>query len=74
MIPAVGKAAKTKIKTPRILVVDDEPMLIDLVGDVVGGQINCKVIPAKSIAEARQILASTPIELLVAECGEPQDS
>jgi len=71
MVPAVGKAAKTKIKTPRILVVDDEPTLIDLVGDVVGGQIACNVISAKNIAEAKKILASTPIELLVADVHLP---
>ena len=71
MASAVGKAAKTKIKTPRILVVDDEPMLIDLVGDVVGGTIPCNVISAASIAEARKILASTAIELLVADVHLP---
>ena len=71
MVPVVGKAAKKKIKTPRILVVDDEPTLIDLVGDVVGGQIACNVISAKNIAEAKKILASTPIELLVADVNLP---
>ena len=71
MASAVGKAAKTKIKAPRILVVDDEPMLTDLVGDVVGGQIACNVISAANIAEARKILATTPIELLVADVHLP---
>jgi FixJ family two-component response regulator len=71
MVPVVGKAAKTKIKTPRILVVDDEPTLVDLVGDVVGGTIPCKVLSAPSIAEARKILATTPIELLVADVNLP---
>jgi FixJ family two-component response regulator len=72
MVPVVGKAAKTKLKkTPRILVVDDEPTLIDLVGDVVGGQIPCSVISAKNIAEAKKILASTSIELLVADVHLP---
>jgi FixJ family two-component response regulator len=72
MVPVVGKAAKTKLKkTPRILVVDDEPTLIDLVGDVVGGQIPCSVISAKNIAEAKKILASTSIELLVADAHLP---
>jgi FixJ family two-component response regulator len=71
MLPVVGKASKTKIKTPRILVVDDEPMLVDLVGDVVGGTIACKVISAPNIAEARKILATTTIELLVADVNLP---
>src|SRR5688572_5418970 len=71
MAQVVGKAAKTKIKTPRILVVDDEPMLIDLVGDVVGGQIACNVISAPTVAEAKKILATTAIELLVADVNLP---
>jgi FixJ family two-component response regulator len=71
MSPVVSKAAKSETKTPRILVVDDEPMLIDLVGDVVGGSINCKVISAESIEEAKKILATTNIELLVADVNLP---
>src|SRR5688500_7162246 len=70
MAQVVGKAAKTKIKTPRILV-DDQPRLIDLVGDVVGGQIACNVISAPTVAEAKKILATTAIELLVADVNLP---
>ncbi len=71
MAPVVKQAAATKTKTPRILVVDDEPTLIELVGDVVTGQIPCKVISAKSIAEAKKVLATTTIELLVADVNLP---
>ncbi len=71
MAPVVKQAAASKIKTPRILVVDDEPTLIELVGDVVTGQIPCKVISAQSIAEAKKVLATTTIELLVADVNLP---
>jgi DNA-binding response OmpR family regulator len=71
MAPVVKSDAKPKVIAPRILVVDDEPTLIELVGDVVGGSINCKVLSAGSISEARKIMASTPIELLVADVNLP---
>jgi FixJ family two-component response regulator len=71
MAPVVKKATKSKAQAPRILVVDDEPNLIELVGDVVGARIDCKLIAAKSIDEANKILASTPIELLVADVNLP---
>jgi response regulator of citrate/malate metabolism len=56
---------------PRILVVDDEPMLVELIGDVVGGGMACQVISAKTIGEARKLLATEPIELLVADVNLP---
>ena len=53
MAPVVTSAASvnTKSPPPRILVVDDEPTLIELVGDVVGRQIPCKLFAAKSVAD-----------------------
>src|SRR5438552_6932130 len=72
MAPVVTSATKARTKSPpRILVVDDEPMLIELVGDVVGKKIPCKLVSAKSIAEARKVLADTKIELLVADVCLP---
>ncbi|MEO6437124.1 MAG: response regulator [Tepidisphaeraceae bacterium] len=71
MAPVVTKAAEGKARTPRILVVDDEPTLIELVGDVVGGTIACKVVTARTLDEAKKILATTSIELLVADVNLP---
>lgn len=56
---------------PRILVVDDEPTLRELVDDVVGRKIHCQMLSAGSLREARQILASQEIELLVADVNLP---
>ena len=69
MAPVVTSAAKarTKAPPPRILVVDDEPTLIELVGDVVGKQIPCRLVSARSMAEAKKVLADQSIELLVAD-------
>ena len=71
MSPATSKKGKPKVKTPKILVVDDEPTLVDLVGDVVGGTISCDILSAPTVAEARKILAKTSIELLVADVNLP---
>src|SRR5690349_16946029 len=55
---AVVKSESSKPKPvapPRVLVVDDEPNLIELVGDV-GADMGCKVVGACDVAEARRIL------------------
>ncbi|HEV2295041.1 MAG TPA: response regulator [Tepidisphaeraceae bacterium] len=64
-------AARAIETRPRILVVDDEPHLVDLVGDVVGKGLSCIILNARSITEARQLLATEPIELLVTDVNLP---
>ncbi len=72
MAPVVGnKKAPVQKKPPQILVVDDEPNLIELVGDVVKGKIDCHVLSAKDVAEARKIMETTHVELLVADVHLP---
>jgi FixJ family two-component response regulator len=56
---------------PRVLIVDDEPNLLEVLGDVVGRGMGCRVVSAASVAQARTILASQPIELLVADLNLP---
>jgi len=73
----MGAAAKTQKQKspppqpPRVLVVDDEPNLIEVIGDVVGRGMGCRVVAAATVAQARKILASQPIELLVADLNLP---
>ena len=56
---------------PRVLVVDDEPGLVEVIDDVVGRGMGCRVVTASTIAQARKILASQGIELLVADLNLP---
>lgn len=56
---------------PRVLIVDDEPSLVEVIDDMVGRGMGCRVVTASSVAQARQILASQPIELLVADLNLP---
>src|SRR5687768_1207624 len=65
------QAARATETRPRILVVDDEPTLVELIGDVVGTGMQCRIIVAKTVAEARKLLASEPIELLVTDVSLP---
>lgn len=73
----MGAAAKTQKQKspppqpPRVLVVDDEPNLVEVIGEVVGRGMGCRVVTAASIAQARKILASQPIELMVADLNLP---
>ena len=67
MAPVVKNASTARTRTPNILVVDDEPTLHELVGDIVGGTIPCKLVAAKTVDEAKKILATQKVELLVAD-------
>jgi FixJ family two-component response regulator len=71
MAPVVNKPSEVKPKTPRILVVDDEPTLVELFGDVVGSAVPCKLVSARTIAEANKIIAAGEVELLVADVNLP---
>lgn len=55
----------------RVLVVDDEPEMQDLVRDVVLPAVDCEMAFASTVAEARRILGSHPIDLLVADIHLP---
>jgi FixJ family two-component response regulator len=71
-MPAAGKVHKQKsAPQPRVLVVDDEPNLVEVIGEVVGRGMGCRVVFAASLAQARKILASQTIELLVADVNLP---
>lgn len=69
MATTLGKATKQRIQ--RVLVVDDEPMLLDIFKELVGGAIDCDLLYASSLREAREILAHQPVSLLVADVKLP---
>ncbi|HEY8668339.1 MAG TPA: response regulator [Tepidisphaeraceae bacterium] len=71
MAPKTIIPAPMTTHRPRVLVVDDEPMLIEMVGDLVGRNISCNLISAANIHEARHILETQPIELLVTDVNLP---
>lgn len=66
------KSKKLPLPGPRVLIVDDEPNLIEAIGDVVGPRgMGCRIITAATLAQARKILTTQGIELMVADVHLP---
>lgn len=59
---------------PRVLIVDDEPDLIDIVGHVVRDEMGCRIVTATSVEQARRVLANQSVELLVTDVHLPDGS
>jgi response regulator of citrate/malate metabolism len=56
---------------PRVLVVEDEPALVELVRDIVGPQIECQLLFAGDIHQAKSIIANQAVDLLVTDLHLP---
>ena len=57
MAPTMNSTIEVSTRSrPIVLVVDDEPALLELVHDVVGHTQDYKLISASSVEEARQII------------------
>jgi len=67
---AVSSKTLTKFR-PRMLVVDDEPGMLDVFRDLVAKAVNCQPIFASSLSDARAVLAEQSIDLLVADVNLP---
>ena len=67
------KASASKSK-PRVLIVDDEPALLQLMNDIVAGGIDCQLVSAKGWKEAGRILDTQTIDLLVTDVNLPDGS
>ncbi len=65
---------KTKSAVPIVLVVDDEPEMIELFRDLVAPAVKCQMLVARTMTEARRIMTRQPIELLVADINLPDGS
>src|SRR5689334_9910392 len=76
MTPLINPTAASKSPaTPRVLVVDDEPGLIELVSDVVGRAGHCRLLTAADLAQAEKIIAAgEKIDLLLADVQLPDGS
>src|SRR5947208_14165665 len=71
MAPIVTANRPATGALPRVLVVEDEPALVELVRDVVGPQIRCKLVFASDITQAKKILQAQAIDLLVTDLHLP---
>jgi FixJ family two-component response regulator len=72
MAPVV-KTPDVKVRPtrPRVLVVDDEATLVETVQDIVGPALSCEILTAATLKQARKIITSQSIELLVTDVKLP---
>ena len=56
---------------PRVLVVDDEASLREVIEDTLRRDVHCSVISAATVAEAKKVLMTQSIQLLVADVNLP---
>ncbi|MCY2952329.1 MAG: response regulator [Planctomycetota bacterium] len=61
----------TAQSSPRVLVVDDERMVVDVFREIVAENIDCDLLFASSLREAQRILCGQRIDLLVADVHLP---
>jgi FixJ family two-component response regulator len=69
MTPTAIQTDAKKATKPRVLVVDDEADIVGIIRDTVGKE--CKLIVARTVAEAQQVLHTQGVELLVADVHLP---
>lgn len=67
----VSESKSQVAQRPRVLVVDDEPELVELIEDSVRRGVDCRVVVADSIESARRILASGPVQVMVTDLHLP---
>jgi response regulator of citrate/malate metabolism len=56
---------------PRVLLVEDDAVLGELVNDVLGRDLGCKVTTVENIAGARKVLAKESVELVITDINLP---
>jgi FixJ family two-component response regulator len=71
MAPAPTISSPRKIEPARILLVDDEPAMLELVEDMAHAAFPCKVLRASNVTEATRILETETVELMVADVHLP---
>jgi len=71
MAPLVKNSGESIKTRPCVLVVDDEPGTLEMVGDVVGRSIDCRLLSAHDLREAQALMQSEKIELLVTDLHLP---
>src|SRR4051812_22523005 len=71
MLPSSTAAVQSKTRhKPRVLIVDDEPALVELINDIVGG-LQCNVTVARTIAQAKKLLKGDTFELMLTDVNLP---
>jgi FixJ family two-component response regulator len=67
----VSQSGKAAVSKPRVLVVDDEADLLEVISDTVGKKLGCRLVTAKNVAQARKVLETQKIDLLLTDVNLP---
>ena len=67
----VAESKRAGVVRPRVLVVDDETELLEVINDTVVKRLGCKLISAKNLAQARKVLESQKVDLLLTDVHLP---
>jgi FixJ family two-component response regulator len=71
-MPVAASQLKSQAKQrPAVLIVDDEPAMLELSSDILAREASGRVFQATSLAEARRIIDREPIALLIADVRLP---
>ncbi|MBC8108171.1 MAG: response regulator [Anaerolineae bacterium] len=68
MKPALENSVRAR---PSVLIVDDEPAMLELVRDVLDRTVDCRVISASSIHEAKRILDEQTVQVVLLDVNLP---
>jgi FixJ family two-component response regulator len=71
MLSATSQSKSPAVRQPNVLVVDDEPNLVEMIGEVIRRHLDCRVIVASTLKQARTILAAATIEVLITDINLP---
>lgn len=66
---SINKASAQR--RPAVLVVDDEPAMLELSGDILARRTDARVLQATSCAEARRIIARENVALMIVDVRLP---
>ena len=66
-----SQTSKTTRARPSVLIVDDEPAVLDTVRDLLGRTVDCSLISASTISEAKRILDEQPVQVVLLDVNLP---
>jgi FixJ family two-component response regulator len=67
----VSQSGKAAVGKPRVLVVDDEADLLEVISETVGKKLGCRLVTAKNVAQARKVLETQKVDLLLTDVNLP---
>jgi FixJ family two-component response regulator len=76
MAPTTSSSAKQPAKgaRPKVLIVDDEPAMLETIKDLVKGEVACSLMFAHSVGQAEQMLAAQHVDLMLTDLHLPDGS